>query len=744
MPFRINLSTSPKLNKRKPQISDDDREFFEYANRRINERKLEIQSEEQQRIQDEIKSKQDEILYRQEHPIRTALSDVVNTGRGVFGAVKQSFQQNGVLGTLQQAPSALANMMTSNTSDWLYHLGVGERPEHTNEALLQVQNQNNNELVQLIRAKKGITDQNQLNQVNRRIKQLLIQNQNIVNEVANKEVTNMTNKQMIGEALGVAGELGTVIPIGGAAKAAGLGAKVAIGGLEGAGIGGLFGIGGELKENKEATRSDIIRSGLTGAIVGGALGAATGGVMEGASKITRTLSENKVSKALIEAENRLGELTETQKAILRDKVKKGGTVDDFVKIQNELKNKKTLNSLTQALVSKNNPTIVGEVAELTKGAGKSYKNDLTSAIRQVLTDEEAKSKAPNLAKRVEKLAIKLDQLPEKPVKTVTTGKAGKIEPKEISKKIEAENKPKVKQELLKTPENKANYEVVAKAPEKPKNTIRIYHTTGGDEKTIGAGAFVDTKLDEHIQRGMANETKIVSDIPVSEAKKYLVKPAAKDKLAIGIYKVKAEIPDKFNTFIKPKAEPKITYESTIGVSKLAKGIKSKAVRSKLIAGFDRRFKELPDYDKMIVKEQAKKATELVLNDPERAIRIAMGDERPKGNLKPESVLVAVEEHAIQNKDVELLRRLATESKLVGESTEMGQRLRMLAERNPYSAPDNIREVVKARQKKAEERFGAKLNEKKKEILGSLKEKVRKGLPDKKDWMTFLEEIKCKA
>lgn len=204
------------------------------------------------------------------------------------------------------------------------------------------------------------------------------------------------------------------------------------------------------------------------------------------------------------------------------------------------------------------------------------------------------------------------------------------------------------------------------------------------------------------------------------------------------------------TPIKPpepikQAQPKpqeLTYESTIGESKLARGVKQKALKNKLIYGFDKRFRDLPDYDKVTVKDQGAKATDMVLNDYDRAVRVAMGEELPPHGVLPESVFVALENHAIDSKNVDLLARLANRSTLVGEATGMGQRLRMLAERNPDSAVSQMTDVIKARSKAIEKKTGKTTAKAKSDVVKDIKKKIKQPIPTKEDWTAFVSKITC--
>ncbi len=175
----------------------------------------------------------------------------------------------------------------------------------------------------------------------------------------------------------------------------------------------------------------------------------------------------------------------------------------------------------------------------------------------------------------------------------------------------------------------------------------------------------------------------------------------------------------------------------VKTSKLASGVETKAVEAKLAESFE----GLSEYETIRVKDQADAATRLLQSDPARAERIAMGREVPPIDVLPESVFIAVENKALKDGNVELLRNLATASTLPSEASGMGQRIRMLAERNPNSAVGAMREVQLAREAKAERGHG-NLKKARERIKSQIKVEIKRTAPKIKDWESFLETIKC--
>lgn len=185
-----------------------------------------------------------------------------------------------------------------------------------------------------------------------------------------------------------------------------------------------------------------------------------------------------------------------------------------------------------------------------------------------------------------------------------------------------------------------------------------------------------------------------------------------------------QVSESVSTQSKP-LEPIGTGETK--TSKLALGVEQKAVEQKLINNLG----GLPEYQQVSMKEQAQHATNLLAQEPERALSIALGKETPPAHILPESVFTAVEENALKNGDVETIRQLAS-SNLATEATAMGQRIRALGERNPNSPVETIKNIVRERTKAVGNKTKATVQE--------IRQKIVK--PKKEDWNSFVDSIIC--
>ena len=148
--------------------------------------------------------------------------------------------------------------------------------------------------------------------------------------------------------------------------------------------------------------------------------------------------------------------------------------------------------------------------------------------------------------------------------------------------------------------------------------------------------------------------------------------------------------------------------------------------------------ELPQYKQMNMKDQATKATDLLTNDPERAMRVALGQESAPQGLHPESIFKAVEASI---SSPEMAYKLAN-SPLVSEATALGQRIKSLDVKTSDSPVEAIRQVMNARQKAVESKLGITVTQATKDTINNIKKEVQKVIPKKEDWASFIRSIQC--
>lgn len=195
--------------------------------------------------------------------------------------------------------------------------------------------------------------------------------------------------------------------------------------------------------------------------------------------------------------------------------------------------------------------------------------------------------------------------------------------------------------------------------------------------------------------------------------------------------------------MKPETAHKIL--KTVGggetkASKLALGIEAQAIERKIqTQGFD----NLSESERAVMKDQRAMAEDFLSTDPEKAKRIALGQEEAPADMLSSVLFQKVVEDATKRADGQLLAQLAT-SPLNNEATAAGQFIRGLAEfRDGGSAFENIQKVTKNREKIAEKNLkGKTISKAKKEIVNDIKAEIKKQKPKIKEWIDLVNSLEC--
>ena len=185
-----------------------------------------------------------------------------------------------------------------------------------------------------------------------------------------------------------------------------------------------------------------------------------------------------------------------------------------------------------------------------------------------------------------------------------------------------------------------------------------------------------------------------------------------------------------------KIEPEVERIRTRGVSRR---IEQQAIEENLTKGFG----DLPQYRAMSMREQAQKASDLLESNTTQAKRIAMGQEPPPEGVIPESVFEAVKMQAINENDIDTIKNLATNSKLLSEATTMGQRIKAYDTRYPDDPIRAIRDVESVKAETTRRRAkGKDLNKVKRQVVKEIDTEIKKVTPGEQEWADFIRSIEC--
>lgn len=193
---------------------------------------------------------------------------------------------------------------------------------------------------------------------------------------------------------------------------------------------------------------------------------------------------------------------------------------------------------------------------------------------------------------------------------------------------------------------------------------------------------------------------------------------------------KAEpIPEEFDlegVKIAPKTKP----------SRLALNTKQRAIAY----GIKEEFGELPEYQTMNMKAQAKLADDLVRGNPELAKKIAMGKVESTGDLRAGSVYKAVEIDALHKNDVNTIMDLS-QSKLSTKFSALGQEIKALDVVDIESPIKAIRDIAQRRLESAKARI-KDFDQIRQRHVRDIKTEIAKKLPTRQTWEQFIQSIRC--
>jgi len=146
---------------------------------------------------------------------------------------------------------------------------------------------------------------------------------------------------------------------------------------------------------------------------------------------------------------------------------------------------------------------------------------------------------------------------------------------------------------------------------------------------------------------------------------------------------------------------------------------------------------LSKYKQLNNKENIKRASEFVSQDPDRALRVLMGDENPPEGILVESIFVVMANNSTDN--MELAIKLASL-----RATRYGQEIQILKELIPDSNVKLLSDIAKMKEQGVAERFNIKgidevIRKRTRAVVKRVKQTFRKKLA-RTNWDAFINSI----
>ena len=176
--------------------------------------------------------------------------------------------------------------------------------------------------------------------------------------------------------------------------------------------------------------------------------------------------------------------------------------------------------------------------------------------------------------------------------------------------------------------------------------------------------------------------------------------------------------------------------STEKPSKVARSIEQKAIEQGLTKGFE----GLAGFDPITVKDQSRRASEVVKKRGE-TLEILRGVKPIPEGLRGAALITAVEERIKKNADAELAMELAN-SEITSETSKAAQELRLLAEREPDSIAARLKEIRDARRESFKKKNKRDPKKAVKSEAKKIKKELKKATPTRESWEEFVTNLTC--
>jgi hypothetical protein len=173
---------------------------------------------------------------------------------------------------------------------------------------------------------------------------------------------------------------------------------------------------------------------------------------------------------------------------------------------------------------------------------------------------------------------------------------------------------------------------------------------------------------------------------------------------------------------------------------------SKTLEAKSIAeGITKGIENLPTYNVRENAPQIQKASEIIANEPNRALRIALGKEKAPDDILPGFIYAGLRDKALKGElSPEVINQLGQSDFLSGQATTAGQFIQSFRGQHPLDPIKAISEIKKSR----EEAFLNKtsredINKVRERVQAPLKKEVTKNNLKFRDWNNFVQSLVCK-
>lgn len=155
------------------------------------------------------------------------------------------------------------------------------------------------------------------------------------------------------------------------------------------------------------------------------------------------------------------------------------------------------------------------------------------------------------------------------------------------------------------------------------------------------------------------------------------------------------------------------------------------------------FENVSKYETKDNLTELEKAAEYIETNPEEAKLVALGLENAPKGIMQNAVYVQYLNNAEKNMDIETIKMLGEQNARVQATSELGQEIQILSQRDESSPVVAIQNVMKSREANYSQQNKKDVKEVKRKEIKKIKKEIDSGKATiDEQWDSFLNEIKC--
>ena len=175
-----------------------------------------------------------------------------------------------------------------------------------------------------------------------------------------------------------------------------------------------------------------------------------------------------------------------------------------------------------------------------------------------------------------------------------------------------------------------------------------------------------------------------------------------------------------------------------------RGLAKNTEAAAIAAGITKGFENLPEYKVLSNAPQIQKASQIIANDVNQAVRMATGKEKAPDDVLPGFLYAGLKDKALKGElPPETLQELAQSDWLAKQGTTAGQIVQSFRNVDPLDPIKSLNDIVKVREENFAKRTGREsIGKTRDRVVNQIASETKKNNLQFKDWSSFIKSIEC--